>query len=240
MLAIIIPAHNEAACIGACLAAAFVAASHPRLLGEASRVIVVSDACTDDTSEISRAAGADVIEVTTRNVGFARAEGARFALTLGARWLAFTDADSLVAPDWLAKQLECASDVVCGVVCVEDWGCHHPHVSEQLREHFALSYSHDDGHRHVHGANFGVSSEAYLRAGGFAAMHSGEDSALVAALIASGASVAWSAGPRVVTSSRTDFRAPGGFGAILLDVTRSYEAGQPVGGLSREDLPLLR
>ncbi|SAL76908.1 Glycosyl transferase family 2 [Caballeronia terrestris] len=240
MLAIVIPAHNEAACIGACLAAARAAATHHALLGEASRVIVVSDACTDDTSALSRAAGADTLEVATRNVGFARAEGARFALALGARWLAFTDADSLVAPDWLAKQLECASDAVCGVVSVEDWGCHHPQVSEQLREHFALSYSREDGHRHVHGANFGVSSEAYLRAGGFAAMHSGEDSALVAALIASGASVAWSVGPRVVTSSRTDFRAPGGFGAILLDVTRSYEAGEPVGGLSRQDLPLLR
>jgi glycosyltransferase involved in cell wall biosynthesis len=240
VLAIVIPAHNEAACIGACLSAVHEAVNHPALSGEATRVIVVCDACDDETSAISRAAGADAIEVTTRNVGFARAEGARFALALGARWLAFTDADSLVAPDWIAKQLECASDAVCGVVSVEDWGCHHPHVSEQLREHFALSYSHDDGHRHVHGANFGVSAEAYLRAGGFAAMHTGEDSALVAALIACGASVAWSAGPRVVTSSRTDFRAPDGFGAILLDVTRSYEAGEPVGGLSRKDLPLLR
>ena len=47
-----------------------------------------------------------------------------------------------------------------------------------------------------------------------------EDVALVEALIANGASIAWSAAPRVVTSARTDFRALKGFGATLVDVSR--------------------
>jgi len=42
----------------------------------------------------------------------------------------------------------------------------------------------------------------------------------VQALIADGASIAWSAMPRVVTSARTDFRALKGFGATLVDVSR--------------------
>ena len=39
--------------------------------------------------------------------------------------------------------------------------------------------------------------------------------ALVEALQQTGASIAWSAAPRVVTSARRNFRAPEGFGATL-------------------------
>jgi hypothetical protein len=65
-----------------------------------------------------------------------------------------------------------------------------------------------------------VSAEAYVRVGGFAPVEHNEDVALVEALIANGASIAWSAAPRVVTSARTDFRALKGFGATLVDVSR--------------------
>jgi thymidine phosphorylase len=70
----------------------------------------------------------------------------------------------------------------------------------------------------VHGANLGVSAEAYLRAGGFQALACSEDVALVEALKASGARIAWSAAPRVTTSARTNARARGGFGDTLLAV----------------------
>ena len=52
--------------------------------------------------------------------------------------------------------------------------------------------------------------------GGFEPLASSEDVALVRALQAVGARIAWSAAPRVVTSARSVFRAPGGFGASLL------------------------
>jgi glycosyltransferase involved in cell wall biosynthesis len=218
MLAIIIPAHNEADHIAACVSAARRAADHHQLLGEEARVIVVLDSCTDHTGEIAHALGADVTSIDAHNVGMARAHGAERALALGARWLAFTDADSIVADDWLARQLDCCADAVCGVIGVHDWS---PHIIA-VREHFGRTYTDADGHRHIHGANMGVSAHAYAQAGGFPPLETSEDVALVDALERMGARIEWSAAPRVVTSARTDFRAKKGFGATLLEVSRRY------------------
>jgi glycosyltransferase involved in cell wall biosynthesis len=223
MLGIIIPAHNEAAHIGECVTCARRAANHHQLLGEEVRVIVVLDSCADDTETIARALGADVTHVAARNVGMARAHGAERALALGARWLAFTDADTAVADDWLVQQLDCCADAVCGVVGVHDWS---PHIAA-VREHFGATYTDADGHRHIHGANLGVSAHAYLRAGGFPPLESSEDVALVEALLATGARIEWSAAPRVVTSARTDFRARKGFGATLVEVGLRYFGALP-------------
>lgn len=59
-----------------------------------------------------------------RNVGAARALGARTALALGADWPAFTDADMVVCERWLESQLALGSDVVCRTVGVHDWHAH--------------------------------------------------------------------------------------------------------------------
>ncbi|MCY7307947.1 MAG: glycosyltransferase [Rhodoferax sp.] len=214
MIAVVIPAHNEAELAGACVASVQAAAKAPELNGEQVIVVVVADSCTDATLEIVEVLGAIAIVVNVRNVGIARAVGATKALEAGARWLAFTDADSVVARDWLAAQMRQQSDAVCGTVTVEDWG----EYSESMRSHYARSYNDRDGHRHIHGANLGVCANAYRRAGGFPPLQSSEDVALVDALIAIGANVTWSAAPRVVTSARRNFRAPDGFGATLLRV----------------------
>ncbi|MDE1182529.1 glycosyltransferase [Paraburkholderia sp.] len=216
MIGVIIPAHNEAGSIARCVSSALAAARHQDLAGEAVKVIVVLDSCSDDTGAIATALGADVIEITHRNVGFARAEGARCALDAGARWLAFTDADTVVPADWLVCQLACDAEAVCGVISVDDWTGH----SERVREDFLQTYRDADGHRHIHGANLGVSAAAYLRVNGFRALDSNEDVALVEALIADGATIAWTASTRVVTSARLDSRAPRGFGATLREVGR--------------------
>src|ERR1700744_2852335 len=218
MLGIIIPAHNEAAHIGECVSAAQRAASHHQLLGEEVRVIVIVDHCADDTESIASSLGAEVISVSARNVGVARAVGARRALALGARWLAFTDADTLVADDWLVQQLACGADAVCGVVSIHDWSPHR----EAVREHFGRTYTDADNHRHIQGANLGVSAQAYVRAGGFPPLETSEDVALVEALISQGVNIAWSASPRVVTSARTDFRAKDRGGAPRGAVSRRY------------------
>lgn len=219
MIAVIVPAHNEEEHIGACLAAVNQASRSPLLLGESVALIVVTDACTDLTGVIARRMGATVIEVNERNVGKARAVGAECALAAGARWLAFTDADSVVGCDWLAAQLTLVCDAVCGTVEVHDWGDY----GEQMQRHYQLTYTDADGHRHIHGANLGVSASAYCRVGGFQPLSSSEDVALVEALLRSGASVAWSAAPRVVTSSRKTFRAPAGFGATLERIARESD-----------------
>jgi hypothetical protein len=107
--------------------------------------------------------------------------------------------------------LALGADAVCGSICVDDWTAH----PQELRDYFRRTYMDADGHRHVHGANLGVSAQAYLRAGGFAPLACSEDVALVEQLQATGARIAWSAAPRVVTSARRASRARGGFGDTL-------------------------
>jgi glycosyltransferase involved in cell wall biosynthesis len=214
MIGVVVPAHDEEDHIAACLEALQTAARCDRLLGEAVMVVVALDACTDATADIARAHGAACAVVNDRNVGIARARGAELALAAGARWLAFTDADTVVSPGWIADQLAQQSDAVCGTVEVRDWSGWGARGSA-LKRRLSARYTDADGHRHIHGANLGVSATAYRGAGGFQALASSEDVALVDALRAIGASIAWSAAPRVVTSARPRFRAPGGFGATL-------------------------
>ncbi len=216
MIGVVVPAHDEEEHIGACVRSLLAASRCAGLDGEAVTAVVVADACSDATAEIATRAGAVVVRCAARNVGIARATGAQHALELGARWLAFTDADSVVAPDWISAQLALGSDAVCGTIAVADWGSY----GERMKRHFEATYTDADGHRHIHGANLGVSAAAYLFAGGFAPLASSEDVAFVDALHRSGALIAWSAAPRVVTSARSRFRARGGFGQTLARIER--------------------
>lgn len=215
MIGIVIPAHNEEEVIGLCLAHAKACAADAQLASERVEIVVVADACTDSTAWVASRHGATVRCIQARNVGCARAAGADFMLTLGARWLAFTDADTVVSSNWLSQQLALKSDAVCGTVEVIDWS---PHGGDALflSRHFAQSYRDEDDHRHVHGANLGVSAEAYVRAGGFESLACSEDVAFVASLERSGAKICWSSKPRVRTSARKFARAPGGFADALL------------------------
>ncbi|RQO53168.1 glycosyl transferase [Variovorax sp. KBW07] len=217
MIGVVIPAHNESERIGAALQAVLEAAEHPALNGELVRVVVALDGCSDATEAVAAQYGVERLVLDARNVGIARARGAELLIEAGARWLAFTDADTVVSPDWLVRQLAEEADVVCGPVAVADWSAHGAD-SQRMQAHFARTYVDADGHRHVHGANLGVATQAYRRAGGFAPLACSEDVALVEALAATGARIAWSAGPRVITSARTDARARGGFGDTLLAV----------------------
>jgi len=132
---IVVPAHNEETLLATCLAA----------LREAGRavtqvpvyLVAVADTCTDQTAATARACGARVISIHARRVGAARAAGMRELLRLTAGldpaevWLATTDADSVVPPGWLRRQLDYADqgwDLVLGTVAVADWDGHPPQV----------------------------------------------------------------------------------------------------------------
>lgn len=211
MIGVVVPANDEEALIARCIDALRVAVAHPALAGEAVEIVVVADACRDATQRIATARGATCIAVDARNVGIARATGASALLARGARWLAFTDADSAVAPDWLARQLETVADAVCGVVCIDDWG----DFSAEARASYEAGYVDAEHHRHIHGASLGVSSAAYLRAGGFLPLRCSEDVALVRRLDGQGALIRWTNAVRVNTSARRVARAPDGFAAHL-------------------------
>lgn len=218
MLGVVVPAHNEEDHLGTCLESLWLASRCRHLGGEPVLVVVVLDDCNDRSADIARQWQATVVPIAARNVGVARACGARRALEAGARWLAFTDADSVVAPDWLSAQLDQASDVVCGTVQVRDWGAY----GAPMQRHWDATYFDREDHRHIHGANLGVCAMAYDRVGGFPPLACSEDVALVHALRDQGARIAWSNKPRVTTSARSHFRAPGGFGETLARVAADF------------------
>lgn len=207
MIGVLVPAHNEAEHLAACVRSLAIAASHPGLAGESVQIIVALDGCTDGSAEVCARIETETLSLQARCVGAARAAAAGALLERGAAWLASTDADSEVPADWLVAQRTAGTDVFCGVV---DLGELAPQQA-WLRSCFQSSERWGEGHGRVHGANLGVSAAAYRRAGGFAAQRCSEDVDLVRRLEATGASIRWASAPVVTTSGRLSGRAVGGF-----------------------------
>lgn len=217
MIAVLIPAHDEEGLIGACLRSVAQAAHCAGLRGEPVQVFVALDRCSDGTAAIVAAHGAQAIVLQSGNVGSARAAAAEAALAAGARWLACTDADSVVPANWLSAQLDCASDAFCGIVTVGDWDDY----DSALRDAYRAGECRHDDHPHVHGANLGLSADLYRRCGGFLPLAAHEDVALVEAMVRVQARIARRAQPVVVTSARRMARARGGFSDYLKQLERS-------------------
>jgi glycosyltransferase involved in cell wall biosynthesis len=211
MIGVIVPVHNEEAFLHDCIESLLVAALHEGLDNEEVQILMVLDDCTDASLQIAQAYGVMTLTCTHRNVGLARGQGAEQLLAAGARWLAFTDADTLVPRSWLADQLKFKVDAVCGLVQVIDWSEHPLAVRERYDAHYQMV----EGHRHIHGANLGVAAPAYVAAGGFKALPAHEDVQLIADLERSGANIMWTATNRVTTSARMDCRCREGFGDYL-------------------------
>ena len=77
---IIIPAFNEAACLGATLDSIEDAAAHLRAGSDAETdVIVVDNNSTDETAPIARSKGAAVVHEPVQGIARARNTGARHA-----------------------------------------------------------------------------------------------------------------------------------------------------------------
>ncbi|WP_082469062.1 glycosyltransferase [Sciscionella sediminilitoris] len=227
-IAVIVPAHDEAASIEACVDSVLVAGTRlPTTLDFA--VIVVADTCTDETPWRATRAGAHTHTVQWRNVGRSRAAGADEALRhfgIAGLWIACTDADTVVPRDWLTSQLRaavCGWDAFAGTV----------RLAAGLRHAFDARYRPRQGHRHAHGANLGVRAVAYTRVGGFPPLATGEDAGLLARLRAHRFPVLATAEAPVRTSARLNGRAPRGFAhdlRMLNDTTgsvsqRRFEAG---------------
>ena len=232
-VAIGIPARNESATIGACLASVGLAAAS---CGLPVALVVAADDCTDDTitraalalERLPHLAAALVIDVHRRTAGGARDAACRAALDAlpvpaDRVWLATTDADGTVPPDWLARQLAWAArgaDGVAGLVAVDPAAPHH--LRARIGAHLARPGT-GLGHPHVHGANLGVRAHRWLGAGGFAHVAVGEDQTLWATLGAGGAHLVAAPDGIVTTSGRLVGRAPDGFAAVLSTLVGAAE-----------------
>lgn len=103
---VLVPAHDEAAGIGAVLARVMP------LLPAGARMLVVADNCTDDTAALARAAGAEVTErhdATQRGKGHALAHGRMVLSADPPAVVIVLDADCIPEPGALARL---AHDVV--------------------------------------------------------------------------------------------------------------------------------
>ncbi|NIZ92063.1 glycosyltransferase [Kineosporiaceae bacterium B12] len=209
----VVPARDEEALVGACVAAVVEAA---RRVAVAVDVLVVADGCRDDTAAAARAAGARVLVPGPEPVGVGAARAAGVAEGLhrsgaAGTWVACTDADSLVPACWLAHQMEHAAagaDLVLGVVDLPPAGAGDRNAL--WRSRYAAGI-HGATHRHVHGANLGVRASTYLAAGGFGALSAHEDTRFAESVARlRGTRVVSTVACPVVTSDRRVGRAPAG------------------------------
>lgn len=234
-VSVIVPAHNEAERIGACLRS--IAQAAWRYPGRVE-VVVVADACTDATATIARSHGAHVVEIASRNVGRARAVGCQIATRHGTTnlWLAHTDADSRVPPHWLTRQLRYRAggiDVIAGTVRVSGWG-DWPRGMRSRYEHDYQAAARA-GVRHVHGANLGVAANVYVALGGFPTIPVGEDRALHDAASSSGFTVGYPTDLVVRTSGRRHARVTaGGFHHFLTEMAAAHVAVTPNARLTKQ------
>ncbi len=228
--AVVIPAHNEGAKLPGCLRTVLTAALCAPI---PVAIVVVLDATDDDSTKLAGQYGPDVhfVRVDAHNVGAARAVGLGYARSVFGDddecWYATTDADSRVDPGWLVHQLGLGADMVLGVVRVTDWHHHSGVVADRYLQAYREAGPPERGgyHEHVHGANMGFSARAYWRVGGFRALSSGEDVDLVERFEAAGYSIHRDTELSVITSARTEARAPHGFAHYLRELGRSAPGG---------------
>ena len=246
-----IPVRDEEERLPACLRALagqrdrFGHAIPPALV----RVVVFANNCADRSASLARKLGAglslhirvveDRLPPATAHAGNAR----RAVMDLAEAWLVeagesdgvilATDADSQVAPNWIAENLaafEAGAEVVLGCIDLDEEGARLPealHRRGELEGTYErllteLSWlldplGHDPWPHHatISGASLGVTRTAYCRVGRLPRVPVGEDKALIALLSRHDARIRHCPTAHVITSGRTHGRAPGGVADAL-------------------------
>jgi glucosyl-3-phosphoglycerate synthase len=232
---VVVPARDEEARIGACLEAL---AGQVEVAPEEFEVIIVLDACVDGTAAAVDAARARLPRLTVhvvpgpgRGAGPARASGmdvgcARLeSVGRGDGLIASTDADSVVAPDWIARQLEAiagGAEAIGGEVLLDPAEAaglppgvlaeREAQLAFRTREAAARGPAE---HAHFSGASLGVTPRAYRRAGGMAWIAALEDQELEDRLVTAGIRIHRLRPVSVVTAARTEGRAERGLARDL-------------------------
>ncbi len=222
------------------------------------RVVVFANNCTDESASLARKLGGGlslnvrVVEARLARAAAHAGNARRGAMDLAEAWLAegggwdgvilTTDADSQVAPNWIAENLaafEAGAEAVLGRIALDGEGEFLPealHQRGQLEDAYErlltelswlldpLDYNPWPHHATISGATLGVTRAAYCRAGRLPRVPLGEDKALIAALSRQDARIRYSPTVHVITSGRTDGRAPGGVADTLGIRSREPEA----------------
>lgn len=235
IVAIAIPAYDEADRIGRCLDS-LAAQDDPGPIA----VVVVANNCSDATAEIARAPRSVQVHVIEhafadheRGAGAARRMAMAQAAQLGTIVLT-TDADCVVDRDWVRAHRAAfarGADAVAGRVSA-DWSelSLHPeparHIGELEWTYLGLiaeaeplfdPVAHDPAPRHAQrcGANLGITRAMLERIGGVPALATGEDRALLAAVEHADGRIRHDRGPHVTASARLIGRAGGGMADAL-------------------------
>ncbi len=193
MISVIVPALNEAKNLGACLEA--LACQRPE---EDFEIIVVDGGSSDGTVLLAEKNADLVISQKSRGIGGARRDGA--AAAHGDK-LAFTDADTIVSPEWLqeiSSNLEGWSASTGPVVYLGS------DIRSELIERWRSLYRilNFSNFYYIIGANMAVRADTYWKAGGHDEISLLDDYDLSLKLFRSGAHVRYDPVQAVCTSSR--------------------------------------
>ena len=153
-----------------------------------------------------------------------------------------TDADSQVATNWIAENLaafEAGAEAVLGRIDLDEEGNYLPealHQRGELEDTYErlltelswlldpLEHNPWPHHATISGASLGITRAAYCRVGRLPRVPLGEDKALIALLSRQDARIRYCPTVHVITSGRTDGRAPGGVADTLAIRSREPDA----------------
>jgi cellulose synthase/poly-beta-1,6-N-acetylglucosamine synthase-like glycosyltransferase len=222
------------------------------------RIVVFANNCTDQSANLARRLGKclslDLRVVEARLPPAAAHAGAarRTAMDLAETWLVeggerdgvilTTDADSQVAPDWIAENLAAfgaGAEAVLGRIDLDGEGKLLPdalHRRGELEDAYEglltelswlldpLEHNPWPHHATISGASLGITRTAYCRIGRLPRVPLGEDKALIALLFRQDAKIRYCPTAHVITSGRTNGRAPGGVADTLAIRSRQPDA----------------
>ena len=232
---VVVPARDEEERVGACLDA--LLAQEP--VEGSWEIVVVLDDCADGTADVvaTAAAGSAWVPIHAvrgagRGVGAARALGMElacarlYAVDAPDGLVATTDADSRVAPDWLAAQLglvAAGGRAVAGSIDLDPTEAallEPAAVADRNRRaetRLGLVRDRDAAaeHHHFAGASLAVTARVYRAVGGLPPVSALEDEAFGRLLAEHDVPIVRSLAVRVQTSARPDGRAERGLAVDL-------------------------
>ena len=222
------------------------------------RIVVFANNCTDQSASLARRLGESssldvrVVEASFPPAAAHAGNARRGAMDTAEAWLEeggeregvilTTDADSQVAPNWIAENLaafEAGAEAVLGRIDLDGEGKFLPealHRRGELEDTYEglltelswlldpLEHNPWPHHATISGASLGVTRMAYCRVGRLPRVPLGEDKALIALLSRYDARIRYCPTVHVTTSGRTNGRAPGGVADALRIRSRDPEA----------------